>query len=643
MLKLSTQYLCEGISVVAFYNISDITLGAPSHSGHEAYLGAIYNPLKQKIVYKKNKYGIPSFSRLEISFSQLAKLFLSPDLTPDQYLVLDEKYNVVGVAAQHLCYSIDNKESLDQPFYALNDPLQGFNTTALNLTDSAQIPIYFLDKLPQGYFATLSDAEKKGQLSIDYEALASILATSYTMEEDDLHKGNFGFYMVKKNGKPHVVFFKIDHDLMFVDSIMGFHTRRPFHLFHGPSAFDIIAEDLLSFPNLKYSANSYWPTKFGYVANPFDSKEYHSFSENAAFAALAGNPAFIKAKWMTFYKHILIPTELIECTLRDSANIENDIDRAHIALLTQAMVARLAALRAVLFSVKEFREFVVGLDAREHEALLREIIPLNHPLEQQIKTSVADFNRLCTSANGFVAGDTPLHMAIKLGEYRYEETTRMFGHFINTPNSAGQTPLDLAMEQTRTLTIAEYDIRTDKYVLMQHLLEKGAYKTDRFKQANMDEEIKNHQFINPYLPRIKPTLSFANFKNVLRDIGEDHRFCLKYKKNLAIGCINHWIELRQSHPYFKYELKKLQQDINGKSPEIECAGVKYIRQLRSKLWLIRQLRGLYGQTSTQSEINHIIDKAMEPFLAKEDKTFTFFSRIREQRLDFDEHEYQPVL
>lgn len=630
--------------MVAFYNINDITLGTPSHSGHEAYLDAIYNPRKQKIVYKKNKYGIPSFSRLEISFSQLAKLFLSPDLTPEQYLVLNEKYHVVGVAAQHLCYSIQNKESLDQPFYALNEPLHGFSANPRKVTDAAQIPIYFLDKLPQGYFATLIEAEKKGQLSIDYASLASILTTSYTMEEDDLHKGNFGFYMVKKKGKPQAVFFKIDHDLMFVDSIMGFHTRRPFHLFHGPSAFDIIAADLLAFPNLKYSANSYWPTRFGYVANPFDSKEYHSFAENVAFAALADNPEFVKAKWKTFYKHLLIPTELIERTLRDGANTENAVDRAHIALLTQAMVARLAALRAVLFSLKEFREFVVGLDAREHEALLREIIPQNHPLEPQIKASLTHFNQLCASTNGFAAGDTPLHTAIKLGEYRYEESTRMFGHFINTPNSAGQTPLDLAVEQAKrtTLTVAEPDIRKDKHVLMQHLLEKGAHKTARFKQAKMDEEISNHQFINPYLPRIKPTLSYENFKNVLRDIGEDHRFCMKYKKNLAIGCINHWIGLRQPHPYFKYELKKLQQDINGKSPEMECAAVKYIRQLRSKLWIIRQLRGLYGQTSTQSEINHLIEKAMEPFAVKEGNTFAFFNAVRGRRLDFDEQDYQPI-
>ena len=227
----------------AFYNIKDIILGLPSHSGHEAYLSALHRLDNQKIIYKKNKYGIASFSRLEVSFSQLAKLFLSPDLTPSQRLVVDDENQVVGVAVQHLCYAVENKEGLEHAFYTLNNPHSNCKTTKHRISDLAKIPIYFLDKLPQGFYAQLLKAEKAGQLTIDYDSLASILATSYTMEEDDLHKGNFGFYLVEKEGKPQVEFFKIDHDLMFVDSIMGFHTRRPFHLFHGPSAFDIFGED----------------------------------------------------------------------------------------------------------------------------------------------------------------------------------------------------------------------------------------------------------------------------------------------------------------------------------------------------------------------------------------------------------------
>ena len=610
----------------AFYNIKDIILGLPSHSGHEAYLGAVYRPDSQQIVYKKNKYGIASFSRLEVSFSQLAKLFLSPDLTPSQRLVVDDENQVVGVAVQHLCYVVENKEGLENAFYTLNNQRVNCKTTKHRITDLTKIPIYFLHNLPQGFYARLVKAEKDNQLTIDYDSLASILATSYTMEEDDLHKGNFGFYLVEREGKPHAVFFKIDHDLMFVDSIMGFHTRRPFHLFHGPSAFDIFAEDLLSFPNLKRSANSYWPTKFGYVANPFDNKEYHSFAEIAAFSRLAKNPTFIRSKWKTFFKHCSIPRSLIETTLKECANIQDPEDRAHIALITQAMVTRLAHLRAVLFSIKEFREFVVSLSDEENEELLREIIPTNDALEPQIKRTLAQFHTLCAE-NGFAEGDTPLHTAIKLGEYRYEESMRMFGHFINVKNKEGKTPLDVALDRINAFAPnVDNNVSIDMRFVMKHLLENGAQKTEAFKRARLDNEIKNYIFAHPFKASIVATSSYTDLQQTLREIGEAHQFCLKYKKNMAIDCIRQWIEVRKSHPDFQRELEQLKQDVNGQSSEAEAAPLKYLRQLQSRLWIVRQLRGLYGWTSTQMEINQMIKQARQELYPQETSYFSFFSR-----------------
>ncbi|MDR3503754.1 MAG: ankyrin repeat domain-containing protein [Legionella sp.] len=609
----------------AFYNIKDIILGLPSHSGHEAYLGALYKRDNQKIVYKKNKYGIASFSRLEVSFSQLAKLFLSPDLTPSQRLVVDDEHQVVGVAVQHLCYAVENKEGLEHAFYTLNNPRSNCKTTKHRISDLAKIPIYFLDKLPQGFYAQLLKAEKAEQLTIDYDSLASILVTSYTMEEDDLHKGNFGFYLVEKAGKPQVVFFKIDHDLMFVDSIMGFHTRRPFHLFHGPSAFDIFAEDLISFPNLKRSANSYWPTKFGYVANPFDNKEYHNFAEIAAFSRLATTPAFIRSKWKTFFKHCSIPRTLIETTLRECANIQDPADRAHIALITQAMVTRLAHLRAVLFSIKEFRDFVVSLSDEENEELLREIIPTNDALEPQITQTLARFHTLCAE-NGFAEGDTPLHTAIKMGEYRYEESIRMFGQFINVKNKEGKTPLDVALDQVNAFAPdVDNNVGVDMRFVMRHLLENGAQKTEAFKRTGLDSEIETYVFVNPFKASIVATSSYADLQQTLRDIGEAHQFCLKYKKNMAIDCIRQWTDARKSHPDFQQELEQLNMDVNGQSSEAEAAPLKYLRQLRSRLWIVRQLRGLYGLTSTQMEINQIIHQAKHELNPQGTSYFSFFS------------------
>lgn len=612
----------------AFYNIKDIILGLPSHSGHEAYLSALHRLDNQKIIYKKNKYGIASFSRLEVSFSQLAKLFLSPDLTPSQRLVVDDENQVVGVAVQHLCYAVENKEGLEHAFYTLNNPHSNCKTTKHRISDLAKIPIYFLDKLPQGFYAQLLKAEKAGQLTINYDSLASILATSYTMEEDDLHKGNFGFYLVEKEGKPQVEFFKIDHDLMFVDSIMGFHTRRPFHLFHGPSAFDIFAEDLLSFPNLKRSANSYWPTKFGYVANPFDNKEYHNFAEIAAFSRLATTPAFIRSKWKTFFKHCSIPRTLIETTLNECANIQDSADRAHIALITQAMVTRLAHLRAVLFSIKEFRDFVISMSDEENDELLREIIPTNDALEPQITQTLARFHTLCAE-NGFAEGDTPLHAAIKLGEYRYEESIRMFGQFINVKNKEGKTPLDVALEQVNAFAPdAESNVSVDMRFVMRHLLENGAQKTETFNRAGLDHEIKHYVFANPFKTNIAATTSYTDLQQNLRDIGEAHQFCLKYKKNMAIDCIRQWIDVRKSHPDFPQELEQLKRDVNGQSSEAEAAPLKYLRQLRSRLWIVRQLRGLYGLTSTQMEINQLINQTKHELNPQGSSYFSFFRGVK---------------
>lgn len=598
------------------YRIDEINLGSFSYSGHEVYINARHIPSQKKIIYKKNKHGKELFSRLEICFSQLARLVLSPDLTPDHHLVKDNASNIVGVAAQHLCHVIENKEGFGKKFYALDNPRLNCTTKQCDVTQADKIPIYFLDKLPQGYYARLMQAESNNELTIDYESLASILASSYTMEEDDLHKGNFGFYLVEKNGKPQLTFFKIDHDLMLADSIMSFEVRRLFHLFHSSNAFDIIAADLTSFPNLNYSSNSYWPTKFGYVSNPLNNKEYHSFAEIEAFARLATNPKFVQAKWKIFYKHILISTELVNSSLEQCADVDNAVDRAQIALLTHAMVARLSALRAVLFSIKEFREFLTELNDTEHEFLFAELISSKSEFKDPIKASATHFKKLCVD-NQFDPEDTPLHTAIKLGEYRYEETLRMFAPFINTRNSEGKTPLDIASERM--------DLSEKAHSIIHHLLNNGAHSTEIFKKATVGTQFDKFTLTNPYIEPITPMLSYADFKKILRNIGEDHQFSLKSKKNLAIECIKKWIEVKKGQGNFPQELSLLRKDVNGKSSEVDAAGLKYIRQLRSKLWIIRQLRGLYGRTSSQNTINCLIDQSMKLVKNTNSTQYSFFS------------------
>lgn len=616
------------------YNIKDIYLGVPSFSGHEVYLDAVYFPFGSpekgfRGIYKKNKYGCSNLSRMEVAFSQLAKLFLDNGLTSFQKLVVDDANKIKGSIVQHLDYVIENKEGLKQPFYSLKNPKTGCACTEKQVNTSDEIPFYFLDKLPQGFINKLLAAEKNGDLTIDYASLASILASSYTLEEDDLHKGNFGFYLVKKKGKPRVVFFKIDHDLMFVDSIMSFSTRRLFHLFDGSAAFDITANDLLNFPNLKHSANGYWPTKTSYFYNPWDNKDYRTYAEIQAFANLAHVDEFNKAKWRAFYKHILIPQSLIETTLKTAFDKNNPSDRAHIALVTQAMIARQARLKAMLFSIKEFRDFVCSQSKRDRDSLHAEII--NNCQEKNKKSlkkemrQLLDYNlKTCQSSDFFEDGDTPLHIAIKLGDYRYDETISMYGQFINTENSSGKTPLDLALQMAGQSEIHPVDIRKDLRFTMKHLLANGANKTKQFEQFNKVENIESYKFQTPYLNRAIKAKTYSELKEVLRDVGEDHSYCLKFQKMVAVRCISKFIQANKNNPGLGKILIKLKKEVDGKGTKSENAGLMYIRQLRSKLWIVRQIRGLYGWSTTQGEIDSLIDKELARLNVKDLKRNSFF-------------------
>ncbi|STY28399.1 substrate of the Dot/Icm secretion system [Legionella wadsworthii] len=601
-------------------------------SGHVVHPNAIYTPPDNhrpsyRIFYKKNKYGRPELSRLEVLFGQLARLFLLGNLTPPNNLIADSQNNILGLAVEHLGYIIKKKEKGSNKFHQFNDINKSCHTTPIVTDNPTEIPFYFMDKAPQSFFAQLSDEERDGHLTIDYESLASVLATSYSLEEDDLHKGNYGFYLADRGGKPHVVFFKIDHDLMFVDSIMGFLTRRPFHWFHGSHAFDIVSDDLESLATLTHSANSYWPTKFAYISKPFDRKENHNFADIQAFSRLTNHPEFIKGKWKSFLKHILVPKEMISKTLEDSVDMNNASNRAEVALLAQSTTARLARLRAVLFSIGEFRNYFYELPESDKQALFDEIIPphmKDDKLLQQLNASWDQYKTLIQDPEGFDNGDTPLHVAIRLGEYRYEETLSMFREFIHVKNDEGKTPLDLALELIEKGESDENDVQKNGRLIAQHLLRNKAYATGNYERSKLLAEIKAYQFKNPYLDRIVENIGYQDFKDILRDIGEDHRFCLKAKKNLALDCIEKFIEVNEHNPLFKNHLVKLKKDINGTSSEEQSAGVKYIRQLRSSLWIIRQIRGLYGLSSTLGEINSMINLALESNKSKEPGTFSFF-------------------
>ncbi|STY25614.1 ankyrin [Legionella taurinensis] len=482
-----------------------------------------------------------------------------------------------------------------------------------------QIPIHFFNDLPSGFFTRLTSAFKDGSLTFDMASLASVLAAAYTLEEDDLHKGNFCFYVTKKltekGYKPHVVFMKIDHDLMMADSVMSHGHARVANWLYQKNAFSITERDLLHFPKLLDSKNHYWPTSRRLFVKPFDPKAYNDNNEITAFSALSTNPEFIRAKWQEFYKHILIPRQLIEDDVAKGFDRNNPTDCAQIALITNAVVARQARLRAVLFSIAEFRTFVEtlhgdgdkALDTIEEEIFTGVDPLIKEKLQVDFKRETAFHRDLCTDKdNGFKEKDTPLHAAIRLGDYRYDETWDAFSQFARKRNQDGTTPMQLVMNQVLLAKEKKPvldDPRKNPFFIANHLLRQGikhAIPRDRYRQ------LSNYSLPSSHLNKAEKAASLPELLAVFQAIGEDERFTLKMRKDLAISALESFIKAQADNPQLRRMLLDFRKALNvDKAPQLQ-----YIRQLRSELWIIRQIRGLLGGTHTQVSLTELVDKEL---------------------------------
>lgn len=622
-----------------FYKRTSIDLGnIPQQHGHVVYPDARYRSEHadpRPVVYKENKYSSSELSRFEVAFSELARLFLAPDLTPSQVLVKSEQQAVVGTACEHISYTIARCEILPALFYQI-DKQESWQLYCQDVTEPKDVPFYFFDKFAPGFFNVLRCAEKKGEISFDMGSLARVLAGSYTLEEDDLHKGNFGFYIVQKDNKPHVVFFKIDHDLMLADSVMSHCHTRFFNWFHGAGAFEITARDLLNFPFLTDSQNYYWPTVKRTIFG-IGNKAYSTDDEVDAFADLARSPEFCRSKWMEFYKHILVPPWLIEQALSKHFDNSDPHERAHIALITQSVVVRLAKLRAVLFSIPAFREVVSSLSFSEQYAMVHGIAGNAEPacvesLETDIAMSMLRYKELCQHDSFFVQGDTPLHAAIKLQDYRYDDTWQAFGHYVEQKNAQGQTPLDVAMGMAR-LSAGELieDIRCDSLCTMKHLLKEGARKTADYQpfEQSIPTKLNDYLFHSDYPKRAQEQDTMPQLIQLLHELGEDYRISLKMKKELAVICVRKFVAKHQHHQQLANMLSELKVALNGAGIEPPAPELQFIRQLRSQLWIVRIVRGLLGGTATQVQLNALIDKEIKNLTPSTPGRWLFFSRKKQ--------------
>nr|HAT8712754.1 hypothetical protein [Legionella jordanis] len=602
-----------------FYKESDLIIDhALNGSGHTILLAKLRS--SGRVVYfKLNKHNKAHLSLFEVSLSELQRLFIMPNLTP-KYSLVKKNGHIIGLLSTAFCYSAAEKEGFTNPFCSIQYEHSNLTFDSDYSRTAEDIPIYFLNQFPPGFFAQLYKmAQEKNELVFDMDPLASVLCSSYSLEEDDLHKGNLGFYIVERQGIKTVVFFKIDHDLSMSDSIMSHYESRVVNWRHGENAFKISTRDLVHFPKLEDSKNHYWPTSKRYVVNPSDSKVYNNTDDIIAFCELANNEEFKKAKWRAWYKHVLIQSALIESRLGQVLDREDALERAQIALMTQASIARVSRLKAVLFSISSFREYLTQLTQFERKTLIDEILHEVKEAErdiigQELLEQMNQYSDLCQSE--FKNDDTPLHAAIRLGDYRYDQTWTYFKEFANAVNSEGEKPIDLALHAAR-MALAnkgkhERDPRKNPFFIINDLLNHGVDKTTTYRQFKRDypqANLGSYRFPTDYLNRASKAKDAEELIKVFQSLGEDHCFSLKMQKEISVFCMRAFLAKREPDEQLRMDLEKLKIALNGTKTQPPRPELQFIRQLRSTLWIVRFIRGLLGGTSTKIELNQIIDDA----------------------------------
>lgn len=607
-------------------------------SGHKAYYGTVKQSNKP-IVCKKNKHDKSLNSKFEVAFSAIAKLFLAPGTTANYELVTTSASGVpevYGVASENLASSLQlfNQEPTntdiisDKYFYNPANitefgPLQKIKcVSAQELIDKKIIGLF--DQYKNNLIPLLLRMKSNNQLTFNMQSLASVLSTSYTLEEDDFHKGNFGFYIIDKNGKPEVNFIKIDHDLMLSDSIMSREGGRISNILYNEHSFDITMQDIIRFPDIKNSGNHYWPSKYAIFTDYTSSKAY-TRKENKAIAQLKTDPDFIKAKWFELYKHILISPQAIEEAASEGFNDTDPNDIAYTHIITQAVVARQARLRAALVSIPEFCQFVHDMDDQIAQDLLNEIDP-NHNDSQYLKTEHLRYKTIILENELFLRStkNTPLHTAILLGNYRFDESYRDFSRYLNVKNLENKTPLDLAFEryikfQQSNIPVSPYDPGNDPIQIIQHLIKRGA-KTSLFTpncEVFKKTPLAKQAFYanTSYYAESEKITTASGLIDMFLKISNDSHYTLKRKKQLTVACLRKFIQSNQANPNpdsnLIDELNAFKSALNGRKSNLASnPALQYLCQLRSRLWIVRRIRGLLGGSSTKVTCNDIIDKAI---------------------------------
>ncbi len=473
----------------------------------------------------------------------------------------------------------------------------------------------FLDKLPQNFFAKLLAEKNKGNISIDMDSLADVFSTAYGLEEDDLHKGNIGYYVTLENNKPCFHFFKIDHDLMFSDKMMSTRNARLANLTYTGNEFRINAADLKGFPDLQYSGNHYWPTKKAYFVA--GDKAYQSLEDRSAYQSLKNDPDFEVAKWQRFLKQAVIPIDLIgkglKKTLDDAPNKAEA--NSTLAMVKRATSSRFSELRVALIEVPEFRKFLLKNQLEAEHFILNELqqyamsIGCTQDEIDAYQEEVKESLKAIVMASTVSTSQTALHSAVITQAYRCFETGKYFHSNLNNKDDQGLTALDWA--------ITYYEIYSDNVSTPKMITEEQFEYNRRMRTYYADVlcDLARHQAQyalktpaefakllaeaqQTCSPSLQPVVtSLDEFKKELEHIRSQPRSTLKLDKVCALELLN------RAH-LSKEELLQLKEELKPTEPD---GALKFIKELRCDIWIVKYIRGAYGTTTTSKEMLHCIN------------------------------------
>lgn len=254
--------------------------------------------------------------------------------------------------------------------------------------------------------------------------LARCLAATYLYEDDDLHLNNIA---VDENG----TVIRIDFDMgMYHDVTSKMEGgMRPYPRL-SEDRFRITANDLRNFPDIQDANIHYWPTKRRVMTGgiPLFSGKGYSATDVEAFIALKNDPDFKKE----FYKCLVIMCTRNEAEYQEKLDAAvGEEDQALADCLVRASLARQRYLRSVILELRNDDDFS---DEDRNQ--------LKRTIGEDVYAQLKD-------------GDSALHIALRTGDYRCDESLVHFSKEINTTNNAGESPLMVATEFGRYNAVEE--------------------------------------------------------------------------------------------------------------------------------------------------------------------------------------------